>query len=177
MLEIRKPQNTWIIGSVVDYIVMVTTVAVYLYIDANLIFVLVWCLIFGAIVIRCQIATGRVLQMDCYGCTIRFFEIRKQYKWNDFKVKRIEYCKNMRIFDLPYKLKCVVFSPEPIKKKGKWNVENYCFFVHPFSVVYIFLIPKNRLAKLGNVIYDNLCYVVEEELFMEKMKEWNVEIE
>lgn len=167
MIEIKKTRNEWIIETIVILAVIIVQTVVYLSIPSLVMFL--YCMLFTIFVIRIQIERGRILKMDQDSYAISFMGIKRQYKWDELTIKRIEYHKNIRLVFLPYKLKYVVFSPKCIYKKGRWRADIYSALVHPFSVSYIYLIPQKMMKESGDSIHSYLAYAIEEELFMKKM--------
>ena len=146
--------------------------------EANLIFILIFHSVLVFIMVRILTAEGRTLIMDPEGLTVKFFWYQKHYKWDELKVKRVDYIKNFRLYALPFHMRNVVFAPHRIYKPGRWHAENYSVLFHPLSVIYIYIFPKKLYDELkhpGAEAY--FSYVMLEELFFEKMEEWGVELE
>lgn len=177
MLIIKKPSGIWIVHMCMLFVIMIIVHIIGIKIKVNIVILLLYEFVLGFISIRYLIATGRTIELDPNGCTVNFYGYRKFNQWENLKTKRIESARNTRILFLPYHLKCVVLCKKNICKKGIWRAEGYSIYIHPFSVVYIYLIPKEKLRKIKVDISEYLGYVVEEELFMEKIKKWNVEMD
>lgn len=126
-------------------------------------------LFFGAM--RYWIATGRTLIMNEDGCTVCFGWYKKKYKWDELKVKRMEDYRNAFGYRSPY-TKGVIFSPNIIHKPKWLKPEEYSIHVHPITFFFVYFPPAKRTRANGPALY-----TVDEEVFREKMKIWNVELE
>lgn len=135
--------------------------------------IIVFFLIFGSlslIIIPYWIATGRTFVMNEEGCVVSILWYRKQYKWADFQVKGIEDFCHAREYKNTY-TRGAVFSTRRIRKPWWWTPELYCWRLHPLSFVFVNFTPKERWFGTSPI------YEMDEKKFMEKMKEWNVELE
>lgn len=126
-------------------------------------------LLFGAM--RYWIATGRTLIMDEEGCTVCFGWYRKKYKWDELKVKRMEDYRNAFGHRSPY-TKGVIFSPYTIHKPKWLKPDEYSKYVRPFTFFFVYFPPEKRTRANGPALY-----TIDEVVFLEKMKIWNVKLE
>lgn len=110
---------------------------------------------------------GRTIRVDADGCTVKFLVFKKFYSWSELKTKRIEdYRQRLGKYD-SYK-KGVVFS----KKANFHTPESLTlslylqFCLNPFRFFFVLFKPtaKNEFK----------CYEVDEQDFMDKMKEYGV---
>lgn len=132
-----------------------------------------FCVIFGImnlIFIPNWMANGRTFIMNENGCVVCFLWYRKEYKWDDFQVKGIEDFSHAREYKNTY-TRGAVFSPRRIRKPWWWTPSLYCWRLHPLSFVFVNFTPKERWFGTSPI------YEIDEKKFMEKMKEWNVELE
>lgn len=131
------------------------------------------------IIIRGVIASGRTLIMTERGCTVHFWIYQKEYLWADLKVKRLENYKNSLGTKVTYNIKGAIFSPHNIHKPRWLMAAEYSALVHPFSFIYVYLLPKDEIAKFegkkGYEMYMN--YTVEENAFIEKLRSLGVTLE
>ncbi len=126
---------------------------------------------------RFWLSDSRTLIMDEEGCTVCLWFIRKKYLWKNLRVKRIEH-----YYTIPgnydyYYTDAAVFSVHKIHKPRWMHALTYSNIVHPFSFffVYFSLAPDIR-EKVGKPL-GGTRYEVDEEMFLEKLKSWNVELE
>lgn len=112
------------------------------------------------------------------GCTISLWHYKKEYTWDDFKVKAVVDISNTfrPSSEFIYE-KGIIFSLHPLRKrklsfvrKRKFSPSGYCA-EHPFSYVCIYFTPEQKK------IWHDTYYEVDEKVFMEKMKEWGIELE
>ena len=137
--------------------------------------------------------TGETVILDEKGCCLVWFNglLKKKYKWEQLKTKRILY-KAGRREALGYEAKkCVLLTKRKINNKSVWNnpfvqsekytevekgadfVDNLPFIFKPINIIYIYFNPG-----IGKSDKDGSCYeMVDEKVFMEKMAEWHVELE
>ena len=124
-------------------------------------------LLYGGL--RNLFAYCRTIIMDKDGCTVKFFGIKKRYLWGELETKSVEYYEMRLCASLPSFYKAVVFS----KRKNFHTPEDFhlnpylflCF--NPFKFFYVGFI-KNPNFKNNEV---------DEQLFMEKMNEWGIELQ
>ena len=87
--------------------------------------------------------------------------------------------------------KCVLLTKRKINNKSVWNnpfvqtekyttvekgaefVEQFPFLFRPLSIIYIYFAAEPEACKEDGCYYS----VVDEKAFMEKMKEWHIELE
>ena len=137
--------------------------------------------------------TGETVILDEKGCCLVWFNglLKKKYKWEQLKTKRILYKADCREV-LGYEAKkCVLLTKRKINNKSVWNnpfvqsekytevekgadfVDNLPFIFKPINIIYIYFNPG-----IGKSDKDGSCYeMVDEKVFMEKMAEWHVELE
>lgn len=139
-----------------------------------------------AILIWVWICAGRTIAMSEKGCTISLWHYKKEYTWDDFKVKAVVDISNTfrPSSELIYE-KGIIFSLHALRKrklsstrkrklsstrKMEFSPSGYCA-EHPFSYVCIYFAPEQKK------IWHDTYYEVDEKVFMEKMKEWGIELE
>lgn len=126
-------------------------------------------------IIKVQMFHFRKIELDKTGLSIKFLFIKKKYTWEQLKIKRIELYETQKI-KYTYedkRTKVVVFSPKRIiKPKSLLPVSYFIFpFANPFSYVFINLTGNDNFpAPRG-------YYEFDEDIFMDKMKEWGVELD
>ena len=129
--------------------------------------------------IKCAISIGRTIILNENGCTITFLKYKKTYGWDKFCVKRLESYREP-ITVIPrgsFKWNGVIlYSHNTIKPKN-FNPELYSLFfaIFPFSYIFISLVPTK--VEKYHASYARLKFQVNEDNFLSKMREWNVEIE
>ncbi len=126
---------------------------------------------------KAWISIGRTFTMDEEGCTVCFLWYKKKYRWENLYIKRIEHYYNIPGDQHHYYTDAAVFSVHAIHKPKWWHAYSYSWHVHPFSFFFVYfpLAPdiRKKVGKpLGGTIYE-----VNEEMFLEKLKSWNVELE
>lgn len=129
------------------------------------------CILICGMVIRRWIADGKTIIMSKEGCTISFWHYQRTYKWQEFKIKALEdFSHTYRDrTETSYK-KGVVFSTCDICKLW-WRSPQQYSISHPFSFICIYFVPERKISG------QYASYETEEELFMDKMKEWGIELE
>lgn len=118
-----------------------------------------------------MIAFCRTLEMSQDGCTISFLVFRRSYKWKNFAIKRVEDYGKCRISDRVYN-EGIFFSLYPWKKP-KWVSAGYYMIRHPWSCFAIHFKSNKRIYVRGHAD----TYEVDRRFFIERMKEWGIEIE
>lgn len=118
---------------------------------------------------------GRTVEMNEKGCIIHFLWYRKEYRWEELPVKRVEaYKATYGRSGMPY-TGGVIFSSHKVYKPCKptfWKHPMDYNLLHPFSFFFVCFqvdLPKG--------VPDPEIYVVDEAVFIEKMRSWNVELE
>jgi len=111
----------------------------------------------------------RTIIMDKDGLTLKVFGIKKRYLWEEFATKSVEHYEMRLCGSNPGYYKAVIFS----KRKNFHTPEDFhlnayiAFCLNPFKFLFVgFMLdpnPKNN--------------EVDEELFMEKMNEWGIELQ
>lgn len=125
--------------------------------------------------IRHWVAFGRIITLNEEGCSIQFLCWKRTYLWSVLKTKRVEYTADCWGHEDGYTWS-VIFSKKYIKRPMKLKPLTYGVYLHPFSFVFLhfdFELPnkKGRMKDRDNI------YIVDEERFREKMREWNVSLE
>ena len=121
--------------------------------------------------IRYWIATGKTIIINEYGCSISFLGYKREYRWCELETKYIEYYNNSIEYRTLYR-GGVVFAEKEIKKPKWIKAATYSVFINPISVFFIYFKPeKPQLHYKYPQIYE-----IEEGLFIDKMKEWKVDI-
>lgn len=126
------------------------------------------------------IAYGRTFIFSPEGCTVCFLWFRKTYYWNEFRTKKTEIYPHFTIVPAkgcPYK-KYVMFAPFRVRKPTLIRPLFYNM-IHPWSYIYInFYIPDPRKkGLLGKITYRGRHYEIHEDAFMDKLAQWNVELD
>lgn len=110
----------------------------------------------------------RTFILDEEGCTVRFWKLKKTYKWPEFQTKQIETKGNYLSRDLPYDTVIVFYKKRT--RKPRWvQPYNWCA-LHPFS--YIFIHFKSESKDGWFRIYE-----ADKELLLGKLEEWGVQLE
>ena len=142
---IKSDKQFW--GSVVCFIIGITIFALLVIFEMTdiplwlkiieyglviICYYIIWCMV---------IACGRTLILDEKGCTIRFWKYQKTYRWEEFKIKRMEDYRDIYrapTDQIPY-LAFVFFSVKNAHKPMKMEPDTYATFLHPFSFSYFFV--------------------------------------
>ena len=116
------------------------------------------------------VAYGKTLLFDENGCTVSFGKYKKIYSWKDFEyIRYYDYSKPK--FRSEGLVGGIVFSKKPINLK-RMTLNSYYGF-HPFSFVYVTFINEKR-SQLQT--YRD-AYTAPKEEFVNKLKEWGVEVQ
>ena len=116
------------------------------------------------------ISGGRTIIMKKEGCAVSFGKYQREYKWEDFKIKAVEDFSRTYWGLTAYK-KAAIFSPRYIYKPWWWPPSTYALYLHPFSFIYIYFTPEKKDPR------NFTDYEVDEKEFLEKMKEWGIELD
>ncbi len=117
------------------------------------------------------IVANRTIIMSKENCIVSFGTYQKEYRWEDFKIKSIENISHSsKNYTEKVYEKCVIFSLYTLRRPW-WKNPWQCNTFHPFSFICIYFRPEEK----SRHFYTN--YEIEEELFMEKMKEWGIKLE
>lgn len=173
---IIKPNIEKIVDIIVLFIVYVLLVIATVDLEISLLVSVfgIWG-IYLLFVLRFWLESCRTLIMDEEGCTVKFLFIKKKYRWDELKVKRIEkYMHRYGYKSLPYN-GSAVFSKKKIRKPKRMDPADYSMLVHPFSFFYVRFHSEKPLQKW--TVYASPDYEVDEDEFRELMKKWNVELE
>ena len=124
-------------------------------------------------------AIAKTLIMDSEGCTVQILFLQKKYLWKELKVKRIERWDGLGCLpseSLPVERRGIIFSKSQIGKSERPRPEDYALF-RPFFLSYFFVYfsMNQPLIRRGCTVSEK--YNVDEEKFMAKMHEWNVELD
>ena len=145
------------------------------------------------LVLGVVLSIGKTIILNEKGCCLSWLNglIRKEYDWEQLKTKRVLYKTDRRESYGFEAEKCVLLSTRIIKNKSVWNnpfvqtekyttvekgaefVEQFPFLFRPLSIIYIYFAAEPEDCKEDGCYYS----VVDEKAFMEKMKEWHVELE
>ena len=133
------------------------------------------CLLFGVYVfIKFEVFHFRKLEFDENGCTVKFLFLKKKYTWEKLKIKRLEkYESQYSMYQYGNGTKVAVFSPHRFLKPKSLLPVSFVIipFVNPFNYIFINLTGNdNNPVPKGYYEYD-------ENEFVQKMKEWNVEFD
>ncbi|MDO4337444.1 MAG: hypothetical protein Q4C91_05055 [Eubacteriales bacterium] len=131
------------------------------------------------LMINYWIMVGRTLIMDERGCTVCFLWLKKEYRWEELKVKRIEdYSKCMGSKGPHYKGGAVFSLRDNIHRPAWKHLGDY-LALHPIKVLTSFFVyfemKPGVKKKEGDTGYG--YYEVDEKVFRENMKKWGVELE
>ena len=132
-------------------------------------------------IILCMVIVfGRTLILDEKGCTIRFWKYQKTYRWEEFKIKRMEDYRNIyrsSTDQIPFS-SVVFFSTKKLHKPDIMQFFTYNIFLRPFSFSFFYVYFKVEDMHWGGYLvpYPEI-YPVDEKEFLEKMQEWGVELE
>ena len=136
-------------------------------------FACIWlgeCILVFSIFTGAWISAGRTIIMSEKGCVVSFRNHQREYKWEEFKVKAVEDF-SRTYWGLTAYEKAAIFSPRYIHKPWWWQPTTYGVYLHPFSFIYIYFTPEEK----NSWNYTN--YEVDEKEFMEKMREWGIELD
>ena len=135
-------------------------------------FVFMMCGLSFYVLICTAISLGKTIILDEKGCTLCFWKYKKIYRWEEFKIKRMEDYRDIYrapTDQIPY-LAFVFFSVKNAHKPMKMEPDTYATFLHPFSFSYFFVYFHVDSAWSGG----KRCiryYDVDEKEFLEKMQE------
>lgn len=132
-------------------------------------------LIVSALLFRAWIVFGRTLFFDQNGCSIKFLCFKKKYSWDELKTKRMEnFSNSVGYREQPF-VSGVVFCPHQVKRPYWIKPASFNFVFHSFDFFFVYFSQPNVFDKQTNAYTP--IYLVEKELFLEKLKQWNVAIE
>ena len=122
---------------------------------------------------------GKTIIMSENGCTLCLWKYQRTYKWEDFKVKRMEDSRD--IYHSPTDQSpfsaIVVFSTKNLRTPDIMQFFTYNTFFRPFSFSFFYIYFKVDDMHWHSLLPYPEIYVVDEKEFMEKMQEWGVELE
>lgn len=142
----------------------------------RMMFFIIWGVPINYQFIKIEIFYFRTIEFDENGCTVKFLFLKKKYTWAKLKIKRLEK------YEIQYPIpdnsqnkgtRVAVFSPHKFLKPKSLLPVAYFFipFINPYTYIFINLTGNdNNPVPKGYYEYD-------ENEFMQKMKEWNVEFE
>lgn len=108
---------------------------------------------------------GKTLIMDEDGCTVCFLCFRKKYLWCELKTKRIERWDVSYSGIVPEKRRGVFFSKKERSDKSSLRVSSF----------YVWFAIDCKMRYKHHVMPEK--YTVDENVFMKKMDEWQVDLE
>ena len=112
----------------------------------------------------------RTLIMDKDGCTVKILKYKRIYKWSELETRCIVDCRRCWSEKIAYNT-CFVFCKKK-RKNPKWlHPALYSLYFHPLSFMFVCFDPHLNFKPCHEEIY-----LVEEDEFIAKMLEWNVEI-
>ena len=129
--------------------------------------------------IRWFVSTYSFYIFNKEGCTVKFLHYQKTYKWSDLKTKVVIPLPWGSTSKMPYD-ECVILSPKKYQHISRIiRPYEYRIIVHPLQFMVIhFDIKKLYLKKEQKTgTYGPDIHVVNKEDFLEKLQEWNVELE
>ena len=126
------------------------------------------------------VSYGRTFILDAEGCTVCFLWFRKHYCWDDLKTKRVERYPQFSLVksgDCPYQ-KYVAYAPYQVHKP-RWVKPLFYNILHPWSYIYFnfYISDPNTKGIFGPIIYRGRHYEIHEAEFLEKMRQWHVDLE
>lgn len=142
-------------------------------IDAFVVFCFVG---YNVLAIPRWVSIGRTFVMDHKGCTVKFLWYRKEYRWEDLKVKRYvysEYC--LKYGRQVYKYSAE-FSTKNIQRPKWMHPGKYCELTNPLSFIYVNFRPISQSDKKAAQYYP-FFYPVDGLEFKQKMMEWGVKMD
>lgn len=125
---------------------------------------------------RALISLGRTLIFDYQGCTVCLGKYKKTYKWNDFRVIRLEEYKSSLGQKVSHNMKGIVFSPKQNYRLSWIMPGENSALIAPFSLIYVYLVNVSEYDKLKKA-GPYFTYIAEEQMFLRKLIEWDVIIE
>ena len=168
---IKSDKENALVGVIALVLVLLVD---YVFIDLGAVWVAVCMPVLAVIMFGLYtIATCRTITMDAEGCTVSLLKYQRRYLWKDLAIKRVE--GPHFGLGLTYHDGGAFFSVKPVKKKRTTNPVMYCAFRHPFTCFFVFFVPHRNAADRKNV--EMKIYEVDKQEFLNRMKEWNVDIE
>ena len=119
--------------------------------------------------IREWFSFGRVIEMDKEGCTVKWRNRSKGYRWSELKTRRIE--NNIKSWYTDCR-KCAVISPYEIKRFHKKDPMNYfisIFHWRDWNTFYVYL-DSGKISD-GKNSYEG---GINESIFRGKIAQWGV---
>ena len=143
-------------------------------------FVFMMCGLSFYVLICTAISLGKTIILDEKGCTLCFWKYKKIYRWEEFKIKRMEDYRNIyrsSTDQIPFS-SVVFFSTKKLHKPDIMQFFTYNIFLRPFSFSFFYFYFKVEDMHWGGYLvpYPEI-YPVDEKEFLEKMQEWGVELE
>ena len=134
--------------------------------------ILLACLYFGFGLVN----VGRKIELTKEGCTISLLWIKRRYAWEEYLVKKVEKYSGQYNSGAPLTAyeEGAVFSKVPVKRSKRYRpAEDRSYLTrYVFSTVWVCF--RNECNKK---IYNTGLFEVDKEEFLQKMKEWGVELE
>ena len=124
------------------------------------------------ILIREWFSFGRVIEMDKEGCTVKWRNRSKEYRWSELKTRRIE--NNIKSCYTNCR-KCAVISPYEIKRFRKKDPMSYFINIlhwRDWSTFYVYL--DSGKINDGKNSYEG---GINESIFRGKIAQWGVNFE
>lgn len=121
------------------------------------------------ILIREWFSFGRVIEMDKEGCTVKWRNRSKEYRWSELKTRRIE--NNIKSCYTDCR-KCAVISPYEIKRFRKKDPMSYFINIlhwRDWSTFYVYL--DSGKINDGKNSYEG---GINESIFRGKIAQWGV---
>ena len=136
------------------------------------------CFALSIIGFRGFVALARTFVIDQEGVTIILGKFSRKYSWADFTIRRIEpeykFAQTPLIFRLPtYKDGGAFFTVEPCLKRPTENCALYSAIYRPWKCFFVSFVPDEQMYP-G---YDEGIYVVNKQVFLDKLNEWGVEVD
>lgn len=127
---------------------------------------------------RGYVALARTFVIDQEGVMIILGKFSRKYSWTEFAVRRIEpgykFAQTPLIFRFPtYKEGGAFFTVEPCLKQPTANCAIYSASYRPWKCFFVSFVPEDQMYP-G---YDKGIYVVNKQVFLDKLNEWGVEVD
>ena len=127
--------------------------------------VVVMSILFLAILLRYASAAGKVLTLDCEGCTISFLLYRKRYLWSEFSVKRLEDFQNTHSYRQQPE-EGAIFSIKSFRRPRWMGPLEFFMLTAPLSSFFV-------CFRVGDARYPN-PYTVDKTDFLNALARWGV---
>lgn len=125
----------------------------------------------------------KTVEMCLDGYWVSFLGMKRLYRWENVKIKRIEDCTKVlgRRNTVLYP-ECLFISIHK-KQRPQWcNPVEFCVFTHPFSSVYASFKPEkketaNMLDTVGSMLGTVECILLDKQELLDVLKSFGVELD